>query len=237
MAPDVVHDVAVPGVRVAAPHAAQHIVVAALERDVEEFTHLGQLGARPDEPLREVCGAGMGVGIAGQGRTRHSLIRCASQTSLAVYTSQSVTKVRKPCTSCAEQTFTLQLANVDASSQRGTHIHTGWGLGVAVETLVMTSSETDWRGLGTGAGLRGRAHLGCDVAKRMRRMPGASCTRRRRSVKVQARRPLPSGASPGRSRPYASTFCPSSVTSLYPASPSTVISLCARPGFGLLAQA
>ncbi len=38
--------------------------------------------------------------------------------------------------------------------------------------------------------------------------------------------PEPSAAAPGRSRPYASTFCPSSVTSRYPASPSAKISLC-----------
>ncbi len=41
--------------------------------------------------------------------------------------------------------------------------------------------------------------------------------------------PEPSAAAPGRSRPYASTFCPSSVTSRYPASPSAKISLCTAP--------
>ena len=45
------------------------------------------------------------------------------------------------------------------------------------------------------------AHLGCEVAKRMRSMPGTSCTWCRRSVNVHARRPEPSGAAPGRSRP------------------------------------
>ncbi len=42
-------------------------------------------------------------------------------------------------------------------------------------------------------------YLGCEVAKRMRSMPGTSCTARSRSVKVQARRPEASAAMPGRS--------------------------------------
>ena len=60
----------------------------------------------------------------------------------------------------------------------------------------------------------------------MRWMPGTSCTCRSKSVKVHSRRPDPSEAIPGRSRPYASTFWPSRVTSLYPASPRIVISFC-----------
>jgi hypothetical protein len=54
VAPDVVNDVAVSRMRVTAPHGSQHFVVAALEGDVEELAHLGQLRARPDQPLREI---------------------------------------------------------------------------------------------------------------------------------------------------------------------------------------
>ena len=59
-----------------------------------------------------------------------------------------------------------------------------------------------------------RIYLGCEVANRIRSMPGTSWMWCRRSVNVHARRPDPSLAIPGKSRPYASTFWPSNVTSL-----------------------
>ena len=35
-------------------HLAKHLIRAGLEGDVEELAHLGQLPARPHQPLREV---------------------------------------------------------------------------------------------------------------------------------------------------------------------------------------
>ena len=53
--PDRVRDAPVPRGRVPSGHLPQDLVVAALERHVEELAQLGQLGAGPDQPLGEVA--------------------------------------------------------------------------------------------------------------------------------------------------------------------------------------
>mmetsp|Transcript_9364 Transcript_9364/g.25339 ORF Transcript_9364/g.25339 Transcript_9364/m.25339 type:complete len:229 (+) Transcript_9364:2226-2912(+) len=49
-----IDDLLVPSRRVPPSHLSQNIIVAALERDVEELAHLWQLCARPNQPLCKV---------------------------------------------------------------------------------------------------------------------------------------------------------------------------------------
>ena len=64
-----INDAAVAINRVAPGHGLEHVVITALEGDVEVFAHLGQVGAGVDQPLGEV--AGMARGEADPFDARH----------------------------------------------------------------------------------------------------------------------------------------------------------------------